>query len=64
MTSKQKKNMKIQQIKLGMCTKQERAHVWEYILNNDLGIGYLDAEDLQRKGIQILKNIWREDQPD
>lgn len=63
MTNRQKKDMKIQQIKLGKTTKKSRAKVWEYILRNDLGVGYYDAQELSRKGISILKVRWDEDQP-
>ena len=64
MTSKEKKLMKIQQIKLGKTSKRERSHVWEYILKNNLGIGYYDAQQLSKKGIKILKHYYDSERPD
>ena len=55
MTSKEKKAMKFQQIKLGLTSPKQRAKVWEYILHNDLGVGYYNAQQLAQKGIRVLK---------
>lgn len=64
MTNKDKKLIKAQQIKLGKVNKKQRAALWQYILSNDLGMGYLQAQELERKGFKILKEIYREGQPD
>lgn len=64
MTNKQKKSIKAQQIKLGKVNKKQRAALWQYILSNDLGVGYLQAQQLERKGFKVLKQIYREGQPD
>ncbi len=64
MTRIEKKVLKKTQIKLGKTTKKERAAVWQYILNGNLSVGYHDAQELYRKGLQILKPLaYYEDQP-
>lgn len=64
MTSAQKKLVKHQQILLGKTSKKQRAFLWQYILKNDLGVGYYDAQQLARKGFNVLKPLsYYEDQP-
>lgn len=64
MTNIEKKALKKAQISLGKTSKKERAAVWQYILKGDLGVGYYYAQELQRKGLQVLKPLsMYEDQP-
>ena len=63
MSNKQKKLLKKTQIKMGLRTKRERSAIWQYLLNNNLGIGYANAKDLEALGFQILKRSYYEDQP-
>jgi len=55
MTNKNKKVIKAQLIKLGKTNKKDRAQFWAYILYNDLSVGYAYAQELERKGVQVLK---------
>ena len=62
--SNDKKTMKSAK-KSGKTTKKERTLVWEYILKNDMGIGYYNAQELSHKGFNVLKPLpLREGQPD
>ena len=64
MNAAQKKQIKYQQILLGKTSKKQRAALWQYILKGDLSVGYFDAQQLQRRGIMVLKPIpYYEDQP-
>ena len=50
--------------KSGKTTKRERALVWEYILKGNLTVGYFSAQQLARKGFNVLKPLpYYEDQP-
>ena len=55
MTYPEKKLIKLQQIKLGKVSKKDRKALWSYILSGDMGVGYLDAQDLERMGVHVLK---------
>lgn len=60
-----KKKIKTQQIKAGLVTKKQRSLLWEYILKEDMGVGYLHAQELQKIGFKVLKPLpLREGQPD
>lgn len=64
MKAAQKKLIKHQQILLGKTSKKQRAALWQYLLNGDLGVGYYDAQELTRRGVRILKPLpFYEDQP-
>lgn len=64
MSNIEKKALKKAQIQLGKTSKKERAAVWQYLLKGELSVGYYDAQELQRKGFQILKPLaYYEDQP-
>ena len=64
MKAAQKKLIKHQQILLGKTSKKQRAALWQYLLKNDLGVGYYDAQEIQRRGIRVLKPLpFYEDQP-
>ena len=64
LTSKEKKQIHFTLIKMGRVSPKQRKLFWEYILHHDLGVGYYDAQQLQRKGFQVLKPVpYYEDQP-
>ena len=65
LTSKEKKAVRFALIKMGKTNKKQRRLLWEYILHNNLGVGYYDAQQLQKQGFQVLKSLrnWQ-DQPD
>ena len=64
MKAAQKKQIKNLQILLGKTSKKQRAALWQYLLNDDLGIGFYDAKEIERRGIRILKPFpYYEDQP-
>lgn len=64
MTTIEKKALKKAQIALGYTSAKRRAAVWQYLLKGDLSVGYYDAQELQRKGLQVLKPLsMYEDQP-
>jgi len=55
MTAKEKKLVKIQQIKLGKTSKKDRKAFWSYILDGDMGVGLASAQELERSGFHVMK---------
>ena len=64
MKAAQKKAIKDKQIALGYVTEKQRAVLWRYILENDLSVGLFAANELANNGISVLKDTYREGQPD
>lgn len=62
LTAKEKKQLHQFLVKSGY-TQHQRTAVWEYILRNDLGIGYFYAKKVEEKGFRILKRSFFKDQP-
>lgn len=65
LNSKEKKEIRIGLIKMGRVNKSQRKAFWRYILQNELSVGYMNAQELERMGIKALKPLrdWM-DQPD
>lgn len=61
----EKKKIRMGLIKMGKVNKPQRKAFWRYILENEIAVGYMDAQELERKGIKALKPLrdWG-DQPD